>query len=291
MLIEEILISNNKYNIKADLMTPENKDSTRGIVLVHGAIINRKSLSRESMSLARYLCETLNAYVITPDYLGETTYNYPRRFNRFGEVVDHTVRYLCDDFGVEDLMGFGHSMGSYIVTNAALLNENISHIVTYGGPTEHTIKNRQKGFLNYLIKYLYSFDYKVDLQNMLHYVFDKETVRYLKNVMMVEPEYCSGNYDFNLDPEIIQDAIGILTGYIENLRAWGKPTMLMYGKRDTLVANAMKAMPDGHRLDNLLIKHVKHASHVTPCMSSMMNIKKLDSMILFHKNVVKAGLA
>lgn len=290
MPIEEILISNNKYNIKADLMIPENKDSTRGLVLVHGAIINRKSLSRESMSLARYLCEKLNAYVISPDYLGETTYKVPKRFSRFSEVVDLSVKYICDAFGVEDVMGFGHSMGSYIVTNAALLNDKISHIVTYGGPTEHAVKNRQKGFLNYLVKYLYSFDYKVDLRNMLHYVFDKETIRYLKKVMMVDPEYCSGNYDFNLDPEVIQDAMGILTGYLDNLQTWGKPSMLLYGQRDTLVANAMKAMPDGHRMENIIVKHVKNASHVTPCMDSLMNIKKLDSMLLFHRNVVKAGL-
>lgn len=271
-------------------MVPEDKDSRRGIVLVHGAIINRKSLSRDSMSLARYLCEKLNAYIITPDYLGETTYKIPKRFSRFSEVVDLSVKYLCDHFGVEDVMGFGHSMGSYVVSNAALLNENISHIVTYGGPTEYAIKNRQKGFLNYLIKYLYSFDYKVDLRNMLHYVFDKETIRYLKDVMMVDPEYHGEHYDFFLDPEVIQDAVGILTSHLETLRVWGKPTMLLYGVNDTLVSNAMKAMPDGHRIDNMIVKHIKRASHVTPCMDSLMNIKKLDSMLLFHRNVVKAGL-
>lgn len=291
MPIEEVLISNKCYDVKADLMIPEDKHSKRGIVLVHGAIINRKSLSRDSMSLARYLCEKLNAYVITPDYLGETTYKIPKRFSRFSEVVDLSVQYVCNNFGVDDVMGFGHSMGSYIVTNAALLNDKISHIVTYGGPTEHAVKNRQKGFINYLIKYLYSFDYKVDLRNMLHYVFDKETIRYLKNVMMVNPEYRGEQYDFNLDPEVIQDAVTILTSYLNNLRSLGKPTLLMYGQQDTLVSNAMKAMPDGYRMDNMIVKHVRYASHVTPCMSSLVNLQKLDSMLLFHRNVVKASMS
>ncbi len=282
------MISNKKYSVKADLWVPEDTESRRAVCLVHGMIIHRKSLSRDSMSLAGYLCDKLNAYVIVPDYLGETEYRFPKRFSRFAEVVDLSIRYLCADYGVDDVMGFGHSMGSYVVSDAALLNDHISHLVTYGGPTDHVIKNRQKGFINYLIKYLYSFDYKVDLRNMLHYVFDKETMRYLNNVMTVDPEYRGDLFDYYLDPEIIQDAVGILTEYLAKLKAWGKPVMLMFGNYDSVVEKSLKAMPDGTRIDNIIVKHIKSASHVTPCMDSLMNMKKMDPMVLFHRNVVKA---
>ena len=272
-------------------MIPRNKESKRGIVLVHGAIINRKSLSRDSLSLASYLCDKLNAYVITPDFLGDTTYSKPKTLSRYCEVVDYSVNYFCDQYGVEDVMGFGHSLGSYIITRVANLNDSISHLVTYGGPTDHLLKNRQKGFIQYLIKYLYSFDYSVDLRNMLPLLFDGETSRYLKEIMMVEPDYSGGNYDFSLDPELVQDGVDYLGRYLDDLRAWGKPAMLLYGANDSLVSNSMKHLPDGHRMDNILVKHIKGASHVTPCMDSLVNLKKLDPLLLFHRNVVKAGEA
>lgn len=291
MLTQEVLISDPRFHIKADVTIPENWESNRGIVLVHGGIINRKSLSRDTNSLATYLCEKLNAYVITPDYLGETTYTGIRKFSLFSQVVDRSVQYLCDTFGVDDVMGFGHSMGSYIVVEAANLNDSISHLVTYGGPTQHLLKNREKGFLTYLLKYLYSFDYSVNLKNLLHNLFDAETVRYLKDVMMVEPEYFGENYDYILDPEVVQKGVESLTDHLDNLKRWGKPAMLLFGENDSLMKKSIKALPDGHRVDNILVKHVKRASHVTPCMDNMANLRKLDPMAIFHRNVVKAGSA
>lgn len=288
MPIHEVLISNSNYDVKADIHVPEDRSSQRGILLAHGLIINRKSLSRSTSSLAGYLCEKLNAYVIAPDYLGETTYHTPRTYDRFVEVLDLSVKYLCTDFDVTEVMGFGHSLGAYLVADLALVNESLSHLVTYGGPTDHILKTRQKGFLNYLMKYLYSFDYKVDLKNLLHLIFDKETFRYLKHVMMEDPEYRGDQYDFYLDSDVLQDMVGILTRYIPNLKEWGKPVLMMLAQYDSLVEKSIKAYPDGHRMDNILVKHVKRASHVTPCMDSLMNMKKLDSILMFHRNVVKA---
>lgn len=290
MLAQEVLISDSKYHIKADVMVPKNKGSKRGVVLVHGAIINRKSLSRDTLSLAGYLCENLDAFVITPDYLGETTYSDPRRFSLFKHVIDRAVNYLCDTYGVDDVLGFGHSMGSYVLVEAAKLNNNISHLVTYGGPTKHILKNRERGFLNYLVKYLYSFDYSVNLRNLLHNLFDKETVRYLKEVMMVEPEYSGENYDFELDSELVQEGVESLNIYLDTLTVWGKPTLLLFGENDSLVSKSMKALPDGHRMDNILVKHVKRASHIAPCMDNLVNLKKLESIVLFHRNVIKARI-
>jgi hypothetical protein len=286
---QEVLISDSRFHIKADVMIPKNQESNRGIVLVHGAIINRKSLSRDTNSLAAYLCEKLNAYVLTPDYLGDTTYTGLRKFSHFSQVVDCSVQYLCDTFGVDDVMGFGHSMGSYIVVEAANLNDNISHIVTYGGPTQHLLKNREIGFLTYLLRYLNSFDYSVNVKNLLHNLFDTETVRYLKEVMMVEPEYSGDNYEFFFDPELVQKVVESFNNYFDNLKRWGKPAMLLFGENDSLMKKSIKAHPDGYREDNILVKHIKGASHVTPCMDSLVNMKKLDPMLLFHRNVSKVG--
>lgn len=290
MQSRELLISSPNYDIVADLKIPDDWKSRRGIVLVHGAIINRKSLSRKSQSLANYLCKSLNAYVITPDYLGETRHRNTVRFDRFGDIIDLSVDFLCDEYDVDDVMGFGHSMGSFVLADAIHLNDKISHIATYGGPTEHLLRNREKGFLNYLLGYLYSFDYKVDMRNMLHLIFDKETVRFLNEVMMRDPEFGHEYYDFNLDPDIIQDAVAILSGYFDKLRAWGKPTMIMMGTEDTLVKKSMKALPDGYLDGNILVKHVKHASHVTPCMDSLANLKKLDAILLFHRSIQKTRI-
>lgn len=286
----ELHISSPDYDIVADLKIPDDKNSRRGIVLVHGAIINRKSLSREFQSLASYLCKSLNAYVVTPDYQGETRHHNDIQFKNFAEIVDITVDYLCNEYGVEDMMGFGHSMGSYVLADAVLLNEKISHIATYGSPTEHLLRSREKGFINYLLGYLYSFDYKVDLRNLLHYVFDKETLRFLNDVMMQVPEFGYEHYDFNLNPEIIQDAVAILSGYTEKLKAWGKPALMMFGTNDILVKKSMKALPDGYLDGNILVKHVRNASHVTPCMNTHVDLRKLDALLLFHRNVQKVIL-
>jgi len=286
----ELRIPSPDYEIVADLKIPDDKNSRRGIVLVHGAIINRKSLSREFQCLANYLCKSLNAYVIIPDYQGETIHRNDVQFKKFAEIIDISVDFLCDEYGVDDVMGFGHSMGSYVLADAVLLNDRISHIATYGSPTDHLLKSREKGFINYLLGYLDSFDYKVDLRNLLHYVFDKETLRFLNDVMMQVPEFGHEHYDFNLNPEIIQDAVSILSGYTEKLKEWGKPTMMMFGTNDILVKKSRKALHDGYLDENILVKHVKNASHVTPCMNTHVDLRKLDSILLFHKNVQKVGL-
>lgn len=290
MYSRELLISSQDYDIRADLKVPDDKDLRRGIVLVHGAIINRKSLSRESQCLANYLCKSLNAYVIIPDYQGETRHLNAVRFNTFAEIIDISVDHLCDEYGVEDVMGFGHSMGSYVLADAVHLNERISHIATYGGPTEHLLRNREKGFLNYLLNYLYSFNYKVDLRNLLQYVFDKETLIFLNEVMMQDPAFGYEHYDFNLDPDIILDALDILSGYIQKLKDWGKPTMMMFGTNDTLVKKSRKALPDGYIDENILVKHIKNASHVTPCMNRHVDLRKMDALLLFHRNIQKVSI-
>ena len=69
---EEIEIFDKKYQIKANIKIPANKKSKRGIILAHGGIINRQSLIRKKYSFGEYLCDELDAYVIVPDFQGET---------------------------------------------------------------------------------------------------------------------------------------------------------------------------------------------------------------------------
>ena len=84
--------------------------------------------------------------------------------------------------------------------------------------------------------------------------------------------------------------MAILSGYVDKLRAWGKPTIMMFGTNDVLVKKSMKALPDGYTDGNIFVKHVKHASHVTPCMDRLANLMKLDAILLFHRNIQKADI-
>ncbi len=66
--------------------------------------------------------------------------------------------------------------------------------------------------------------------------------------------------------------------------------MIMFGTKDTLVKKSRDALLDGYIDENILVKHVKHASHVTPCMGSLVNLMKLDAILLSHRNIKKAGI-
>ena len=48
----------------------------------------------------------------------------------------------------------------------------------------------------------------------------------------------------------------------------------------------MKALPDGFTKGNIL---VKHTSHMTPCMDGHANLMKLDALLLFNRDIQKAG--
>jgi len=101
---KELFISGHRSNIKADLKIPDNPYNV-GIIMSHGGIVNRNSLSRSTLSLAEYFSRRLNAYVLTPDLLGETIYDrdtieYSDGVNLLSTCID----YLADEMGVDRIL-------------------------------------------------------------------------------------------------------------------------------------------------------------------------------------------
>jgi hypothetical protein len=120
----EITIDEGVYEIRADLKSPVNGGDL-GVILAHGGIVNRKSLSRTGFCLAEYLCRELGAYVLTPDMMGETRVHKSRglNFEDSVNILGISIDYLSDVLGVERIVGFGHSLGSHVLANAGVQSE------------------------------------------------------------------------------------------------------------------------------------------------------------------------
>ena len=279
---EEIEIAAEDYLIKADIKIPSNTDSQIGVVLAHGSIINRKSLLRTKHCFGEYLCNELGAYIIAPDFLGETVHHNNISFNNYSEIFNISTKYLVEKYNLTEVMGFGHSMGCYVLANALSTNSHIGSIVNYGGPIKELEKTRQKNFLQYLINYLTTYDYGIDLRNLVKFVFDKETSRYLIEVMLKDKDYGYEHYDFHFDSYIFKDAIKTLDQYFVTLKNWGKPGLLLFGSKDTLTKRTCKYYQDNLIEENITVKHLQGASHVTPCMESIHNLSKLRPAISFY---------
>ncbi len=280
---EETEIAVKDYVIKVDIKIPSNTDSRIGVVLAHGGIINRKSLLRTKHCFGEYICNELGAYVIAPDFLGETVHRNKISFNNYSEILNISTKYLVEKYNLNEVMGFGHSMGCYVLANALSMNPYIGSIVNYGGPIKELEKTRQKNFLQYLLNYLTTYDYGINLRNLMKYIFDKETNRYLLNVMLKDKDYGYEHYDFNFDSHIFKDIVIILDQYFDTLKKWGKPALLLFGSNDTLTKKTCNYYKDNLIEENITIKHVHGASHVTPCMESTLNLSKLNPAISFYR--------
>ena len=283
MFHNEIVIPDDNFDIKANIKVPPDVDTNRGIILSHGCIVNRKSLSRTSYCLAEHLSNELNAYVITPDYMGETVHKNDITFDALSKVLDISVNHLCEEYNINEVMGFGHSMGCYVLANTLKLNQKITSIVNYGGPTYDLLAKRQYSFITYMMKYLTSFNYNIDTRNLFKYIFDVETSSYLIDVMLKDREFGYENYDYIIDPFLIRELIQQLEVYHETIKKWGKPAQLLFGTNDSLVRKSLKQMPDRYIDENITVKHIQGASHVTPCMDTESNISKLQPIIKFFK--------
>jgi len=281
---KEIVIPNDNFDIKANIKVPPDVDTNRGIILSHGCIVNRKSLSRTSYCLAEYLSNELNAYVITPDYMGETKHKNDVTFDALSQVLDVSINHLHEEYYIDEVLGFGHSMGCYVLANALQLNKKITSIVNYGGPTIDLLAKRRYSFITYMMKYLTTFNYNIDTRNLFKYIFDVETSNYLIDVMLKDSKFGHENYNYIIDPFLIRELIHQLEGYHETIKKWGRPTMFLYGTNDSLVRKSLKQMPDGHIDDNITVKHIQDASHVTPCMDTESNLSKLQPIIKFYQD-------
>ena len=252
---EEIEIAVRDYVIKADIKIPSNTESRIGVILAHGAIVNRKSLLRAKHCLGEYLCKELGAYIIS-------------------------TKYLVEKYNLTEVMGFGHSMGSYILTNALPMNRCVGSIINYGGPINDLQSTRQRNFVQYLITYLNTYDYNINIRKLVKHIFDKETSRYLIEVMLKDKNY--GYQDFTFDSQIVNDIINTVDQYFDTLKQWGKPVLLLFGTNDTLTKKTSNYYEDNSVEDNITIKHLQDASHVTPCMESIFELSKLNPAIKFY---------
>ena len=106
----EIIIKDKKNLIHADLKIPK-KGNGIGLILLHGGIMNRKSLSRDKNSLAEYCCNKLNAHVITPDIFGDTIVNN-HEFSSINDSIDlinTSTNYLYENYNLVRVLPQEHS--------------------------------------------------------------------------------------------------------------------------------------------------------------------------------------
>jgi pimeloyl-ACP methyl ester carboxylesterase len=283
MIKEDIDISTDDYVIKASIKIPKYTRSRNGIILSHGSIINRQSLLRNENSFADYLSAKLDAHVIAPDVLGETRHLNGQLFSNFSEIINLTSDYFIDKYDLDSLVGFGHSMGSYVLAQAVQSNPNIDAIANYGGPILELSKG--SGFIKYLANYLTSYKYNLNTKNILKYIFDEETCRYLLDVMLVEEEYKGDNYLFEFESSLYLDIMNVITGYLDLIKNWGKPALLLFGSEDKVTKTTFKHFSDNEIDENVQFKYLSRASHVTPCMRSHSQLSKLEPVALFFSEI------
>lgn len=287
---KEIDINTDDYLIKTDVKIPDDETSRIGIVLVHGGIINRKSLLRTKYCLGEYICKELDAYVFAPDLMGQTIHKKEINFDSYCEILNLTTEYFVEKYNLHEVMGFGHSMGCYVLANALKTNKYFTCIVNFGGPIKELEATGKRNVLQYVIDYLSTYNYKIDLKNLTNYIFDKETSRYLENIMLKEKEYGYEYYDFNLEPRIFQEVTQIILSYFDSLIDWGKPALLLFGSEDKLTKRTYNYYINNYKNKNVIIKQIKGASHVIPCMESKLNLSKLNDAINFFNENKKTTL-
>lgn len=281
---EEIEILDKNFHIKASIKIPEDKTSVTGIILVHGAIINRQSLIRVDYSLAEYLCRELNAFVIVPDLQGETTHRKDISFQSFSDIVKITTKHFAETYDLENITGFGHSMGCFVLAQYIKKHDMMNKIVNYGGPIRELEITRQRSFLDYLVRYLSEYDYSLNIRNLMRYIFDKETCDYLDDVMLKEAAYCSENYNYVFESSMFLDFKNIVDEYTEIIKRWDKPALLLFGTEDGVTKKTLNHYADNTIDDNLIFKHIRGASHITPCMNSRYQLSKFEPAVKFMKN-------
>lgn len=284
VLHQEIDIPSEKYLIKASLKIPSNEESKIGIVLAHGGIINRQSLIREKYSLGEYICNELDAYVIAPDFLGDTIHKNGSNYQNFSEILNISTKYLAETFELNHIMGFGHSLGSFVLANSLSNNNYLDSIVTYGGPIRELYGTRQNSFISYLINYLTAYSYTINIRNMIKHIFDEETCAYLEDVMLQDNEYCSNNYIFDFNSTLFNYFKEIVDNYLDSIKKWNKPALLLFGANDGVTKKTLKYYKHKKLDGNIRVMEISNASHVTPCMDSIYQLSKLHAMVSFFKD-------
>ena len=286
MLHQEIEIPSNKYLIKASLKIPDNKESKFGIVLAHGGIINRQSLIREKYSFGEYLCKELGAFIIAPDLLGDTLHKQGVSYNNFSEILNITTNYFVKKFNLNNVMGFGHSMGCFYLANSLSNNNHFTSIINYGGPIRELYGSKKNSFFTYLIKYLTTYNYSINIKNLINRIFDKETCIYLENTMLKNKEYYYDNYNFEFNSAMLRYVKEITDSYLPLIINWGKPALLLFGSNDGVTRKTLSYYANKRLGKNIQIAEIKNASHVTPCMDSVEQLSKMKPVLDFYQKTI-----
>lgn len=271
----EITIEEGVYEIRADLKSTVN-GSDWGVILAHGGIVNRKSLSRTGFCMAEYLCRELGAYVLTPDMMGETRVHKSGglSFEDSVNILGISIDYLSDVLGVERIVGFGHSLGSHILANAVGSCRKVVAASTYGGPTAPGNMGRYLKYMSGILKVGFLRNMKVSV-NDFSKLFDEETREYFFNVMMKRDEY-GGNY-YNLEYELsyLLDSIDFLINYIDRLSSWGRPVLVSFGENDSVVRASRQRFGDTEKMGNIEFRVIPGGCHITPCREEPVEVSKL----------------
>jgi pimeloyl-ACP methyl ester carboxylesterase len=284
MLLREYAIEDQDHRIMLDLRIP-NKDSKIGIVLLHGAYVNRKSLSRRNSSFAGFIAQELKATILAPDFFGETK-NKNKNFSTFDNmrnIVSNTVNHLKDEFALEKVICFGHSMGGILLGDIVHTAEAIDAIAMYGSLTNIDCQSLH---LVRIIEFLDSIRgsslKKIDFGKLL-WIFDKETRDYFNTVIVGNPEYNYQFLKFEYDFSYVRKLIELAYDFTNRILEWGKPALFMFGSNDRLTHFSKNHFPDSFTIKNLYVRHIENGHHITPCRYESNELLKLNPFIDFVK--------
>lgn len=271
----EITIEEGVYEIRADLKSPVN-GSDWGVILAHGGIVNRKSLSRTGFCMAEYLCRELGAYVLTPDMMGETRVHKSGglSFEDSVDILGISIDYLSDVLGVERIVGFGHSLGSHILANAVGSRRKVVAASTYGGPTAPGNMGRYLKYMSGILKVGFLRNMKVSV-NDFSKLFDEETREYFFNVMMKRDEYGGSHYNLEYELSYLLDSIDFLINYVDRFSSWGRPVLVSFGENDSVVRASRQRFGDTERIGNIEFRVIPGGCHITPCREEPVEVSKL----------------
>lgn len=271
----EITIEEGVYEIRADLKSPVNGGDW-GVILAHGGIVNRKSLSRTGFCLAEYLCRELGAHVLTPDMMGETRVHKSGglSFEDSVNVLGISIDYLSDVLGVERIVGFGHSLGSHILANAVESRRKVVAASTYGGPTAPGNMGRYLKNMSGILKVGFLRHRTVSVDDFSK-LFDEETREYFYNVMMKRDEYGGNYYTLEYEFSYLLDSIDFLISYVDRLSSWGRPALISFGENDSVVRASRQRYGDSERIGNVEFRVIPGGCHITPCREEPIEISKL----------------
>jgi len=271
----EITIEEGVYEIRADLKSPVNGGDW-GVILAHGGIVNRKSLSRTGFCLAEYLCRELGAHVLTPDMMGETRVHKSGglSFEDSVNVLGISIDYLSDVLGVERIVGFGHSLGSHVLANAVESRRKVVAASTYGGPTAPGNMGRYLKNMSGILKVGFLRHRTVSVDDFSK-LFDEETREYFYNVMMKRDEYGGNYYTLEYEFSYLLDSIDFLISYVDRLSSWGRPALISFGENDSVVRASRQRYGDSERIGNVEFRVIPGGCHITPCREEPIEISKL----------------